>query len=191
MIRYRCPKCRQLLTAHEDDAGTKLSCPYCGQRVQVPSPSKKTMLGKLEEPPGEADDGGGERKTAPASSPPRYMADPPPVRAKPQPPPAEHRPEAPAADASSGGDYEGQPQPPEYDSAPYAPPYRRKPGKVQAIAIMILVGGIIACTKVVLLDVFLALHTLGLFCVPGVYSLVFGVRSRADVAESPAPGYVS
>jgi predicted Zn finger-like uncharacterized protein len=58
-------------------------------------------------------------------------------------------------------------------------PRRRpdKPTKVQAIAIMILVGGIIACNKFFFLDIWLGISTLGLCCVPGTYSLVLGIMA--------------
>jgi DNA-directed RNA polymerase subunit RPC12/RpoP len=61
MIRYQCPKCSNTLAAQDADVGSKISCPHCGQRVQVPAPppnktmlgkvvdANKTMLGKLEE----------------------------------------------------------------------------------------------------------------------------------------------
>jgi len=51
MIAYSCPKCRAFLTAHEVDAGKKLGCPSCGQRLQVPAPppANRTVLGKLED----------------------------------------------------------------------------------------------------------------------------------------------
>jgi DNA-directed RNA polymerase subunit RPC12/RpoP len=51
MIAYSCPKCRSFLTAHDEDAGKKLACPSCGQRLQIPPPPppNKTVLGKLEE----------------------------------------------------------------------------------------------------------------------------------------------
>jgi DNA-directed RNA polymerase subunit RPC12/RpoP len=49
MIRYRCPKCKKALTANGADAGAKLACPDCGQRLQVPTPANKTILGEIQE----------------------------------------------------------------------------------------------------------------------------------------------
>jgi DNA-directed RNA polymerase subunit RPC12/RpoP len=55
MIHYRCPRCKVLLRSPDRDAGAKLACPQCGQRLQVPSPPpNKTLLAPLA-PPGAAD----------------------------------------------------------------------------------------------------------------------------------------
>lgn len=53
MIRYRCPRCRTVLAAQDSEAGSKLNCSRCGQRVQVPAPPprNKTMLGTLDDVP--------------------------------------------------------------------------------------------------------------------------------------------
>lgn len=59
----------------------------------------------------------------------------------------------------------------------WTPRRRERPGKVQAIAIMILVGGIIACLKFFILDIWLGIGTVGLFCIPGIYSLVLGIMA--------------
>jgi HEAT repeat protein len=37
MIRFACPKCDTSLKSSEDKAGTKTTCPRCGERLQVPS----------------------------------------------------------------------------------------------------------------------------------------------------------
>jgi DNA-directed RNA polymerase subunit RPC12/RpoP len=49
MIHYRCPSCRTGLVAAPAEAGTKVSCLECGQRLQVPSrpPRNRTVLGEL------------------------------------------------------------------------------------------------------------------------------------------------
>jgi DNA-directed RNA polymerase subunit RPC12/RpoP len=180
MIRYRCPMCKKALTATEAEAGAKLDCPQCGQRLQVPKPPpNKTMLGELEEPSNKTVLGEPESGIAPADPQPRYKTDPPPVRMKNHAAPATPFLETPAeqnvpedADEPS---YEDPRDSPEEEPDPFSPSYRRKPGKVQAIAIMILVGGIIACVKFFILDILLAFHTMGLFCVPGIYSLVLGI----------------
>jgi DNA-directed RNA polymerase subunit RPC12/RpoP len=50
MIRYLCPRCKKALAAQDREAGGKLNCPHCGQRLQVPvPPPNKTMLGELED----------------------------------------------------------------------------------------------------------------------------------------------
>src|SRR5262245_60729369 len=49
MIRFACPGCNKVLKAPENKVGAKSSCPYCGQRVQVPAPvvRRRTVLGRL------------------------------------------------------------------------------------------------------------------------------------------------
>jgi DNA-directed RNA polymerase subunit RPC12/RpoP len=53
MIRYSCPSCKQALSAQDHEAGTKLHCPRCNQRLQIPAPPAPkvagTVLGKLED----------------------------------------------------------------------------------------------------------------------------------------------
>jgi DNA-directed RNA polymerase subunit RPC12/RpoP len=49
MIRYLCPRCQKPLTAQDGEAGAKVNCSSCGQKVQVPlPPASKTMLGTLD-----------------------------------------------------------------------------------------------------------------------------------------------
>src|ERR1043166_7852117 len=49
MIRISCPRCKQVMVCQDREAGNKLHCPKCGQRLQVPVPPKaKTVLAKLE-----------------------------------------------------------------------------------------------------------------------------------------------
>lgn len=38
MIRYRCPKCKTVLTAADSEAGSVIGCPHCGERLRVPAP---------------------------------------------------------------------------------------------------------------------------------------------------------
>lgn len=53
MIRYTCPKCKRGLESPASFAGTKLNCPGCNQRLQIPqppppaaaAPANKTVLG--------------------------------------------------------------------------------------------------------------------------------------------------
>ncbi len=53
MIRYSCPNCKQSLTAQDNEAGNKLHCPCCNQRLQIPARRTEkaagTVLGKLDE----------------------------------------------------------------------------------------------------------------------------------------------
>jgi DNA-directed RNA polymerase subunit M/transcription elongation factor TFIIS len=51
MIRFTCPTCQALLTRDDAHAGTKVVCPSCGQRLQVPAaPVNKTLLGEAVTP---------------------------------------------------------------------------------------------------------------------------------------------
>jgi DNA-directed RNA polymerase subunit RPC12/RpoP len=83
MIRYLCPKCKKALAATNAEAGAKLACPECGQRLHVPK-SIKTMLGMA----------GPSSGPAPASAPPSegYAGSPPPA-SRPEPPHTLERPE--------------------------------------------------------------------------------------------------
>jgi DNA-directed RNA polymerase subunit M/transcription elongation factor TFIIS len=47
VIRFSCPGCERVVEVADDEAGHKMSCPTCGQRLQVPAPNR-TVLGKLE-----------------------------------------------------------------------------------------------------------------------------------------------
>lgn len=99
MVTFACPACRNALTAPDQAVGSKVQCPSCGQRLQVPPPATLSP--------------------APAVV---------------------------VAHVSIAAE---------------------KPGKVQAVAIMFLVGGIWSC-----------LHGVGvlLLCWPGgIYSIVFGI----------------
>jgi DNA-directed RNA polymerase subunit RPC12/RpoP len=52
MVRYLCPMCKKVLTANDAEAGGKLDCPQCGQRLEVPAPPlNKTILGEIQEGP--------------------------------------------------------------------------------------------------------------------------------------------
>jgi HEAT repeat protein/S1-C subfamily serine protease len=48
MIRYSCPKCDTSLKSADDKAGTKTTCPRCGEKLEVPAASedKKAAAGK-------------------------------------------------------------------------------------------------------------------------------------------------
>ncbi len=52
MIRFACPTCKSILEAPDHKAGTKIPCPKCEQRLEipalaVPSARNKTVLGAL------------------------------------------------------------------------------------------------------------------------------------------------
>ncbi len=45
MIRYACPRCKAVLESPDQEAGHKVACPGCGQRLQIPLPPRtKTIL---------------------------------------------------------------------------------------------------------------------------------------------------
>src|SRR5438094_6813316 len=46
MLRFCCPACKNVLSTPPEQAGTKINCPRCGQRLLVPQPNK-TLLGAL------------------------------------------------------------------------------------------------------------------------------------------------
>lgn len=50
MISFQCPTCQT--SAHVDElmAGQKIACPGCGQRLRVPAPQDRTIMGELVPP---------------------------------------------------------------------------------------------------------------------------------------------
>jgi hypothetical protein len=49
-ITFACPKCRESVTRSDSDAGSKIVCPVCNQKLRVPVPptqADKTVLGEL------------------------------------------------------------------------------------------------------------------------------------------------
>jgi DNA-directed RNA polymerase subunit M/transcription elongation factor TFIIS len=56
VITFRCPRCKNVLTRDDPDAGSKLECPSCGQRLQVPRPSADDVLIGQWVPPDPADE---------------------------------------------------------------------------------------------------------------------------------------
>lgn len=50
MIAFNCPKCRTVVRRQHHESGTKVPCPSCGQRLQVPQvqePESPTIMGEL------------------------------------------------------------------------------------------------------------------------------------------------
>lgn len=46
MINFSCPICKTAIEVSPSQIGTKIPCPQCGQRLQVPAPARnKTILG--------------------------------------------------------------------------------------------------------------------------------------------------
>src|SRR4051812_37257966 len=44
-IQFECPTCKEKLSAPIDQAGSKINCSNCGQRLQIPPPDRtKTVL---------------------------------------------------------------------------------------------------------------------------------------------------
>jgi DNA-directed RNA polymerase subunit RPC12/RpoP len=46
MMNFACPTCKMALSAPHEKAGAKTACPYCGQRLQVPTRKNQTVLGE-------------------------------------------------------------------------------------------------------------------------------------------------
>jgi ribosomal protein S27E len=46
---FKCPTCQARLTVPISSAGNKINCAECGQRLQVPNPRNKTVLGELDD----------------------------------------------------------------------------------------------------------------------------------------------
>src|SRR4051794_34939084 len=89
MIRFACPKCKAVLECPDDEAGSKMGCPHCGQRLQIPTPPpNRTILAPYlgRGPDPAARPGVNVPPTAPL---PGWMgqASPPPVRQNPVPTP--------------------------------------------------------------------------------------------------------
>jgi hypothetical protein len=140
-IYFACPVCKTAYTVADRDAGKKSDCKACGQRLQVPSPKRlKTVLGE-ELPPrtvlGEE-----------LASPPELAPLPPnPVGAAPAPAASDARqPESESPERQPPPEHEPEPEPRgpsrrwwrEDDSDDECP---RRPGKAQAIAFIVLIGG--------------------------------------------------
>lgn len=56
MIRFTCPKCETGLKSSDDKAGTKTTCPRCGERLRVPSPDDEPADEQLDEEAGAPDE---------------------------------------------------------------------------------------------------------------------------------------
>lgn len=147
-----CPSCQRTLRVPESLLGQAVKCPSCTHTFTAPD--------HLEDEP-----------------PPRPVSDSP-----------SRRPTAPPLE----DDYDDEPRPSkrraraddyddDYDEAPRRSRRSRgseKPGKVQAIAIMMLVGGIMACMWFLIVNgLIFGLATLGLCCIPGIYNIVSGIMA--------------
>jgi hypothetical protein len=143
-----CPSCQRILRVPENLLGQAAKCPSCSQTFTVPESGE-------EEAP---------RRSAPTPE-----------------GPSSRRSAAPL----SGENYEDEPHPSkrsprstddeDYEDAPCRQGRVEKPGKVQAIGIMVLIGGILA----LLYAVGLIAGSLGaLLCWPGTYyALVLGIMA--------------
>lgn len=141
---------------------TTISCPSCERTLRVP----ESLLGQAVKCPSCA-----HNFTAP-----EHIEEPVSRRSA-APPPAE--------------EYEDEPRPSkrrprenddDYDEVPRRQ-RREKPGKVQAIGVMTLIGGIIACLIVLTVSIWAGIVSFGLCCIPGVYSLVVGIMAIIKGAQ--------
>lgn len=144
-----------------------ISCPSCQRTLRVP----ENLLGQAVKCPSCA-----HNFTAPEH-----------VEDEPPPPPASDRPSRRAAPPPPEEEYEDEPRPSkrrardeDYEDDYDAPRRRRradKPGKVQAIGIMMLVGGILACLLTLSVHSWAAFLSFGLCCIPGTYCLIMGIMA--------------
>lgn len=153
-----CPSCQRTLRVPENLLGQFVKCPNCDHTFTVPD-----RIG--EEAP----------RRPVADQPSRHPADAPPEDDyEDEPHPSEHPP---------GDDYDD-----DYDEMPRRRRHREKPGKVQAIAIMILIGGIFACFwdfGWTLLSGFTCCLWPGLYygLVMGIMAIVKGMGLLSDTAH--------
>jgi predicted Zn finger-like uncharacterized protein len=145
-----CPSCERTLRVPESLLGQQVKCPTCAHTFAAPD--------SIEEAP--------PRRPAPPPEEPRpRRAAPPPEADYEEPRPSRRRPR---------DDYED-----DYEDAPRRRRRDEKPGKVQAIAIMTLIGGIFA----VLIAVAWIATVIGL-CWPGTYfALVAGIMAIIKGAQ--------
>jgi hypothetical protein len=150
-IRFACPVCKTGYTVRDQDAGKKSDCKTCGQRLEVPKPRAKTVLGRLE--------------------------------------PADPEPDPPAFGDLPPDDFDyapGDVVPPERYTLRADVRPRGRPGKVQAIAFMVLLGGgwaILWALAGVLLSGCLCLAWPGTY-----YDIVFGILAVIRGAELMGSG---
>lgn len=149
-----CPSCARKLRVPEDLLGRKVQCPSCGTQFMATSPD-----------------------SAPAKVPDDAPA---PVPEDDDEPRSKERQLSPQGDDEQRPGTRREPVEEEYEDEPRRRRRRswEKPGKVQAIAIMMLVGGILA-TITSLSWLVTGLATAGLCCLwpGGYYSLVLGIMA--------------
>ncbi len=157
-ISYSCPVCKSPYSVPDADAGKKSECSKCGQRIQVPAPRRnKTVLGELDDEPASIDaPQKWEREAAEPLLEPEIVPE-----------------------RSPGRDWDREQDDWEdYESRRRARYESRKPavpGKVQAIAFMLLFGGGFAILWAM---VWILLSGCLCFAWPGTYySIVFGIMA--------------
>ena len=142
-----CPSCQRTLRVPESLLGQAVKCPTCSHTFTAPE---------------SAEDEAPRRPVSAEERPSRRPAPPPEDDYDDEPRPSRRR-------SRDDDDYEDVPRRCRRGS--------EKPGKVQAIGIMILIGGIIACLWVMTVSLWAGFATLGICCIPGVYSLVLGIMA--------------
>src|SRR6266542_5910886 len=169
-IVLSCPDCSRKLKVPDELLGKKVKCPACG----------KVFKGETE---------------APSGPPPLEDEAPAPEeRFEDEPPP--HEEERPSRRSKRRAEV----PPDEEEGYEEDRPSRRsrrgvKPGKVQAIAIMTLVGGIWALFWALVFGTPAGLSSMGLCCIPGIYGVVVGIMAiikgsqllGENAREQPAP----
>lgn len=90
-LKFRCPDCDELLSAHEEMGGAEITCPICFATCEIPRPTHRLKQVKKQPPapPEDATATEGKTPTAPPPSPSGESPepDPSPVAEEPEPPP--------------------------------------------------------------------------------------------------------
>jgi hypothetical protein len=189
MIRCRCPRCRTEQESPDEAAGSKLPCPACGQRLQLPLPPLgKTVLVPL--------------VPAPAIEPlPQAIPlEPPAVGPLPQATPAAQQPPGPAVVPDSADPAHPSPPPGERAAGKGALDPRLKTGLLAAgiaLGLAVLVGGVAAVSLLpppvlagigaVLAVVLLVVGVVGLSVIFGPASPSAPSRLGTSTAATRAP----
>src|SRR5262245_45669797 len=181
-IVLSCPDCDRKLRVPDELLGKKVKCPACGKifRGEVESPAEPPPPEEepLPEapPPMERDDESPYEDEPPSRRSSRRGAPPPEERAEDEPPYEEERPSRRSSRRAPPPDEDD-----DYDDRPSRRRRDLKPGKVQAIGIMMLIGGIIG----ILMFLMLGGASGGFCCLwPGTYySLVMGIMAIIKGAQ--------